>query len=138
MKEVYSNFEILSAKNRIVFTSIIIVILVFEAIAIFPLKYEISLSSALLIYVYFGIGLLLHAAYGKNKRIVLLISFLSNAIGIIFRAWIEWGEVTMIRNLHISNVLLTYIPLCAMIIAGYLLTDLFFGKSTKDKEKEYK
>lgn len=134
MKEVYSNFKILSAKNRNVFTSIIIIIVVFEAIAIFPLKYEISLISAILIYVYFGIGLLLHAAYGKNSRIVFLIVFISNTIGFLLRVWIEWGEVNMIHNLNISNILLTYIPLCAMIIAGYLLTDLFFGKLAKDEE----
>lgn len=137
MREIYSNFRILSAKKRKLFTSIIIVFLVIEAIAIFPLKYEISLSSALLIYVYLSMGLLLHAAYGKNSRIVFLIIFLSNAIGIILRAWVEWGEVTMMQNLNISNISFTYIPLCVMITVGYLLTDLFFGKLTKDKEEEF-
>ena len=43
-------------------------------------------------------------------------------IGFALRVWLEWGESSMMRDLTISNVLLTYIPICISILIGYLLT----------------
>lgn len=94
----------------------------FEAIFIFPLRYELSILNVGIIYCYFVLGLVLCATTRKKSIVILLVIGFTNMIGLGLRIWLEWGEYSMIRDLTYKNVLLTYIPIITTTFTGYLYT----------------
>ena len=120
MKEIFSKIELMSKNNRRIVLSIPILFLIFQAIFIFPLEYEFSLSTAVIIYSYFILGLAFSAITTRKPIAILLGIVFTNMIGLVLRVWLEWGEYSMIRDLTYKNVLLTYIPIITVTFIGYL------------------
>lgn len=131
MKEIFSKFELMSKNiKRIVFT-IVIFFLIFEATFLFPLKYELSIMNATLIYCYFILGLALCATTRRKPIVILLGIVFSNMIGLGLRIWLEWGKYSMLRDLTYKNVLLTYIPIVAITFICYLYAKKVIQKESK-------
>jgi hypothetical protein len=125
MKDIYTKIQLLSNKKKNELLAIVIIFMIFEAMCIFPLKYELSVSNAVMAYAYFMIGLLLCATIKRKPIIVLLIIITTNMTGFGLRIWLEWGESTMTTDLKLANVLLTYSPIIVVIIIGYLFTSYY-------------
>ena len=124
MINLHLNIQKMSTMKKKVLYSFALIIIVIQAMSIFPLRYEISILNALMVSVYLEIGVVLSAMFRNRHIIVFLIILATNMIGFALRVWLEWGEFSMRRDLTIFNVLSTYIPICITILIGYLLTNV--------------
>ena len=122
MKEIFEKIELMSKNHRRIVLAIVIFFMIFEAIFIFPLRYELSILIVCIIYCYFLLGLALCATTRRKSIVILLVIIFTNMIGLGLRIWLEWGEYSMIRDLTYKNVLLTYIPIITTTFIGYLYT----------------
>ncbi|WP_066718040.1 hypothetical protein [Clostridium sp. Marseille-P299] len=122
MKEILEKIELMSKNKRRIVLNIVIFFLIFEAIVIFPLKYEFSIMNASIIYCYFILGFALCATTRRKSIVILLGITFTNVIGLGLRILLEWGEYSMIRDLTYKNVLLTYFPIIAITFISYLYT----------------
>ncbi len=130
MKEIFAKIELMSKNNKRIVLAIVIFFLIFEAIPIFPLRYELSILNAGIIYCYFILGFALCATTRRKSIVILLGIGFTNMIGLGLRIWLEWGEYSMIRDLTYKNVLLTYIPIITTTFIGYLYTKNFIQRES--------
>jgi hypothetical protein len=130
MKEIFSKVELMSMNKKRLVLVITIFLLIFEVMFIFPLKYELSLLNAGIIYCYFILGFALCATTRKKSVVILLGIGFTNMIGLGLRIGLEWGEYSMTRDLTYKNVLLTYIPIIATTFISYLYTKNFIQRKS--------
>ncbi len=126
MEEMYKRLQAMPRKWLFL---VIGVFLIFEAIFVFPLQYELSIFNALLVYIYVELGVALSAITTHNTGKVFLAVALLNLVGLGLRTWLEWGEYSMMRDLTIDNVMLTYCPIVIMIYIGYAYAKYRFEQS---------
>ncbi len=131
MKEIFEKIELMSKNNRRIVLAIVIFFLIFEAMFLFPLRYELSILNAGLIYCYFILGFALCATTRRKSIDILLGISFTNMIGLGLRIWLEWGEYSMIRDLTYKNVLFTYIPIIITTFIGYLYTKNVIQRKSK-------
>ena len=130
MKEIFTKIELMSKNNKRIVLAIVIFFLIFEAIFLFPLKYELSFLNAGIIYCFFILGVTLCATTRRKSLVILLGIGFTNMIGLGLRILLEWGEYSMIRDLTYKNVLLTYIPIITTTFTGYLYTKNFIQRES--------
>lgn len=128
MKELYSQITKLTNKRKNVLLTALIIFIAFEAIWIFPLKYEVSLLNGSLIIAYVFVGIFIGLIQKLNDFIVILTVPVANIIGLGLRIIIEWGEVTVTEELTLFSVLITYIPVIVFIFIGYFYTRHYLKK----------
>ena len=121
MKEMYLKFQAMP-KNIVVVVAI--VFLVFEATFIFPLRNNLSLIYVVMVYGYFMIGLALCATQAIKPWIMLTEIIGCNLLGLGLRILLEWGQVTISRDLTSQNILFTYIPIIIITFAGYMYANI--------------
>jgi hypothetical protein len=122
MQNIYKKIQSFTNKKKKRLLAFAIIFMIFQAIWIFPFKYELSLSYASILYTYFIIGFILCATLKKKLAIVLMTIISTNMLGLCLRVWLEWGEYSMTRDLTVFNVLSTYIPIIAVIAVSYIYT----------------
>lgn len=130
MKEIFTKLELMSKNNKRIVLVIVIFFLIFESIFLFPLRYELSLLNAGIVYCYFILGIALCATTRRKSIVILLVIGFTNMIGLGLRIWLEWGEYSLIRDLTYKNVLLTYIPIITTTLIGYLYTKNFIQRES--------
>lgn len=101
--------------------STMVLFLVVEAMALFPLQVEVSFMNGLVFFIYIEIGFILRALFKQQALQGFLIVLAINSVGFMFRVWIEWQEATMMADLTIANVLITYGLITLLMGVGYLL-----------------
>lgn len=131
----YKEIQAVSEGKRKAIYAAVVFFIVFEAIWIFPLKYEISLLNGVMVYVFFMAGFLLRATKRMKWMTVFVLVFSMNMAGLGLRAWLEWGEASMAKNLHAANVFLTYLPIAALTLAGYLYTERLLSRSGYENKR---
>ncbi len=85
MKEIYAKTELISKSRKRIILTIIVFFIMFEAIFVFPLKYELSVLNAGLIYCYFILGFALCATTRKKSIVSFLGIAFTNMIGLGLR-----------------------------------------------------
>lgn len=95
-------FVKIQSKSRKKIFALVIFFMTFEAIFIFPLKYELSILNAVMIYCYLMLGFVLCAVTRRHPVIIFLGIVFSNMVGHGLRIWLEWGEYSMIRDLTLK------------------------------------
>lgn len=100
-----------------------IIFLIFESIFVFPIRYDkLTMFNLYLLLFFVVIGCVFGALYRAVWYKPLFIVTISSVIGLMFRVWLEWGEVTITVDLTLWNVMMTYIPIIVVVMIGYLLS----------------
>lgn len=63
----------------------------------------------------------------NNITFLILVPIL-NFIGLGYRVLIEWGEVTITKELSLFSALMTYIPIITLIYIGYFYSKSYINK----------
>lgn len=121
MNALYSELIHLSIKKKRILMSTMVLFLVVEAMALFPLQVEVSFMNGLVFFIYIEIGFIIRALFKQQALQGFLIVLAINSVGFMFRVWIEWQEATMMADLTIANVLITYGLITLLMVVGYLL-----------------
>lgn len=121
MNALYSELIHLSIKKKRILISTMVLFLVVEAMALFPLQVEVSFMNGLVFFIYIEIGFIIRALFKQQALQGFLIVLAINSVGFMFRVWIEWQEATMMADLTIANVLITYGLITLLMVVGYLL-----------------
>jgi len=122
MNEMFLYIQSISQKKIRTLKVMMVLFMIFESMWIFPLKYELSLYNAEMIFGFFMVGFILCAVTVRKPIIIFLSIILSSFIGLALRVWLEWGEVTITEGLTLNSVFLTYVPVIIIIYIGYIYT----------------
>ena len=109
-------------KRRKTFTTIAYVYIVFIGCFMFPIR--IGQDNSFLVDMligYFYLTIVLYALYRKRALFVFSITFLLNAIGLLCRVLLEWGEYTITRDLTQLNVVVYLVAIPLVVIFIYSL-----------------
>lgn len=119
MKEIFLRIQSMSQKRIRILKVVMIFAMIFEAIWIFPLKYELSIFNATIICCYFTVGIILGTVTVRKNVIIILVIIFSVFVGFALRVWLEWGEASMTEALTPKSVFLTYVPVVIVTYIGY-------------------
>lgn len=128
MSEISNSDEKLK-KNSNVLKILILLWLIVNGIAMFPLSFDrmTSLSVALLFimvfYTLISAGKISYIIYKKDLHKIFLISFTANMIGFVIRFVLEYGETTFMHNLTLLNVISYLLIVPLLVFTGSYLEE---------------
>ncbi len=135
MNRTYNKLNQWTNKKKMMISIILTLFVIWQAIWIFPLKYESLLIDGLFLISYIYIGIILGLLQKMSKKTALVFIPIINLVGLGFRILIEWGEVSITQELSLISVLTTYIPVIVLIYGGYLYAFNYLQKSNIYEDK---
>lgn len=95
---------------------------------IFPLTFQ-KISSYTIIIGFLALSFMLYGCLQNKPILSFGLAFLFHSIGFICKIIIEWGEVNMIRDLTIENVLIHLVSIPFFVLVFHLIFTYITKKS---------